>query len=107
MTSSISIPLPDLSALKLSGAKTYMVATAAVGYALYGYFTGHLDANTAAGFLMSGAGGAALRAGLAKVGAFVQAHQAQLEQVTALVQAVQQAQAAAVPPSALPPGPTP
>lgn len=89
----ITIPVPNLSALKLSGYKTYIAAVAAVAYAGYGYYTGHMGADQAAGILASGSIGAALRAGVAK----------QLQQIEALVKALQ-AQLSATP-AAVPPPP--
>jgi len=84
----ISIPTPTVSAMTLSGAKTYIVAAASVAYALYGYYEHQLDAPTAAAFLLSGAGGAAIRAAIAKASAFLVAHAAALAEVKALLQAV-------------------
>ena len=49
---------------KLNGYKTYIVAAVAVIYAVSGFFTGHLDANTAIETVLTALGAASLRHGM-------------------------------------------
>jgi hypothetical protein len=50
----------------LSGKKTYLMAFALFAYCVGGYFTGHLDAQTALGLLFSSGTIASLRAAIDK-----------------------------------------
>jgi hypothetical protein len=121
MAINLSIPTPSVSMLTLSGAKTYLVAAAAIAYAGYGFYTHQMNADEAAAFLLSGAGAGAVRAAIAKVAAFSSEHtdaidsaRAEIAQLRSLVSAVlaqSQATQAAVskPPVSIPipPAPTP
>lgn len=78
MSLQINIPTPSTGALTLSGAKTYIVAVAAIAYAAYGFFTHQMNADEAAAFLLSGAGAGAVRAAIGKVVAFGARHTDQL-----------------------------
>lgn len=48
----------------LNGYKTYAVAALTVVFGVSGFLTGHLDANTAIGFILGGSGLGALRHGI-------------------------------------------
>lgn len=115
MAINLSIPTPNVSSLTLSGAKTYLVAAAAVAYAAYGLYTHQMTTDEAAGFILSGAGGAAVRAAIAKISAFAADHadaidaaRAEVVQLRGLVQALQvQVAAAPVKVVVAPPAPPP
>ena len=49
-----------------NGSKTYLVCAVAVLYAITGFFSGHLDANTAIQTVLAALGAAGLRHGIAK-----------------------------------------
>ena len=49
----------------LNGYKTYILAGLALVYAISGFFTGHIDANTAVETVFAALGAASLRHGIA------------------------------------------
>lgn len=51
----------------LKGKKTYLLAAALLAYTIGGYFSGHLDAQTALGLLFSSGVISSIRAAIAKV----------------------------------------
>ena len=48
----------------LKGYKTYAVALVAIGYAIFGFFSAHLDANTAVEMILAALGAAGLRSAI-------------------------------------------
>jgi hypothetical protein len=50
----------------LQGKKTYLLGLAALAYAIGGYFSGHLDAQTAMDIIWASLTSMALRAGISK-----------------------------------------